>query len=61
MTQSFDAYDIPKAVKDMIAGNSVVIGESTEPYTDPNTKLHFFQELWVFQLTKRKPQELVNW
>jgi len=42
MTQSFDAYDIPKAVKDMIAGNSVVIGESTEPYTDPNTKTTFF-------------------
>jgi hypothetical protein len=42
MTQSFDAYDINKAVKDMIAGNSVVIGRSTEPYTDPNTKTTFF-------------------
>jgi hypothetical protein len=42
MTQSFDAYDINKAVKDLIAGNSVVIGESTEPYTDPNTKTTFF-------------------
>lgn len=41
-TQSFDAYDINKAVKDLIAGNSVVIGESTEPYTDPNTKTTFF-------------------
>ena len=42
MTQSFDAYDINKAVKDMIAGNSVVIGRATEPYTDPNTKTTFF-------------------
>ena len=42
VTQSFDYYDIPKAVKDMIAGNSVVIGRATEPYTDPNTKTTFF-------------------
>jgi hypothetical protein len=37
MTQSFDAYDINKAVKDMIAGNSVVVGRGKEVY-DPYTK-----------------------
>ena len=36
-TQSFDAYDINKAVKDMIAGNSVVVGRGKEVY-DPYTK-----------------------
>jgi len=42
VTGSFDYYDIDKSVKDLIAGNSVVIGRSTEPYTDPNTKTTFF-------------------
>ena len=42
VTGSVDYYDINKAVKDLIAGNSVVIGRSTEPYTDPNTKTTFF-------------------
>jgi hypothetical protein len=42
VTGSFDYYDINKSVKDLIAGNSVVIGRSTEPYTDPNTKTTFF-------------------
>lgn len=37
MTQSFDAYDINKAVKDLIAGNSVVIGRGKEVF-DPYTK-----------------------
>jgi len=37
MTQSFDSYDINKAVKDLIAGNSVVIGRGKEVY-DPYTK-----------------------
>jgi hypothetical protein len=42
VTQSFDYYDIDKSVKDLIAGNSVVIGVAKEPYTDPNTKTTFF-------------------
>jgi hypothetical protein len=37
MTQSFDAYDINKATKDLIAGNSVIIGRGPETY-DPLTK-----------------------
>jgi len=37
MTQSFDSYDINKAVKDLIAGNSVVIGRGKEVF-DPYTK-----------------------
>jgi hypothetical protein len=37
MTQSFDAYDINKAAKDLIAGNSVIIGRGPETY-DPLTK-----------------------
>lgn len=37
MTQSFDAYDINKATKDLIAGNSVIIGKGPETY-DPLTK-----------------------
>jgi len=36
MTQSFDAYDINKAVKDLIAGNSVVIGQG-QPIRDKYT------------------------
>lgn len=37
MTQSFDAYDINKSVKDLIAGNSVIIGRGPEVF-DPLTK-----------------------
>jgi hypothetical protein len=37
MTQSFDSYDINKAAKDLIAGNSVIIGRGPETY-DPLTK-----------------------
>jgi len=37
MTQSFDAYDINKAAKDLISGNSVIIGRGPETY-DPLTK-----------------------
>ncbi len=37
MTQSFDAYDVNKATKDLIAGNSVIIGRGPETY-DPLTK-----------------------
>jgi hypothetical protein len=37
MTQSFDAYDINKATKDLINGNSVIIGRGPETY-DPLTK-----------------------
>jgi len=37
MTQSFDAYDISKSVKDLIAGNSVIIGRGPEVF-DPLTK-----------------------
>ena len=37
MTQSFDTYDINKSVKDLIAGNSVIIGRGPETF-DPITK-----------------------
>ena len=37
MTQSFDAYDIGKSVKDLISGNSVIIGRGPEVF-DPLTK-----------------------
>lgn len=37
MTQSFDAYDINKSVKDLISGNSVIIGRGPEVF-DPLTK-----------------------
>ena len=37
MTQSFDTYDITKSVKDLIAGNSVIIGRGPETF-DPITK-----------------------
>jgi hypothetical protein len=37
MTQSFDAYDINKAAKDLISGNSVIIGRGPEVF-DPYTK-----------------------
>lgn len=37
MTQSFDTYDISKSVKDLIAGNSVIIGRGPEIF-DPITK-----------------------
>lgn len=37
MTQSFDTYDINKAVKDLVAGNSVIIGRGPETF-DPITK-----------------------
>lgn len=40
MTQSFDAYDINKAAKDLISGNSVIIGRGPETY-DPYTKTKF--------------------
>lgn len=36
MTQSFDAYDINKAVKDLITGNSVIIGQG-QPVRDKYT------------------------
>jgi len=36
-TQSFDAYDISKATKDLISGNSVIIGRGPEVF-DPYTK-----------------------
>ena len=37
VTQSFDAYDIVKATKDLISGNSVIIGRGPEVF-DPYTK-----------------------
>jgi hypothetical protein len=37
MTQSFDTYDITKATKDLISGNSIIIGRGEEVY-DPVTK-----------------------
>jgi hypothetical protein len=37
VTQSFDAYDIDKATKDLISGNSVIIGRGPEVF-DPYTK-----------------------
>jgi hypothetical protein len=37
MTQSFDSYDVTKATKDLIAGNSIIIGRGEEVY-DPVTK-----------------------
>jgi len=36
-TQSFDAYDISKATKDLISGNSVIVGRGPEVF-DPYTK-----------------------
>jgi hypothetical protein len=39
-TQSFDAYDINKAAKDLISGNSVIIGRGPETI-DPYTKTKF--------------------
>jgi hypothetical protein len=61
VTGSVDYYDINKAVKDLIAGNSVVIGESTEPYTDPNTKTTFFPRVMGIPIDDEEAQELVNW
>lgn len=60
MTQSFDAYDISKSVKDLIAGNSVVIGQSTKPYTDPNTKTTFFPRIMGIPIDDAEAAEVSN-
>jgi hypothetical protein len=44
VTGSFDAYDITKKTKDLIAGNSVTIGRGPETY-DAYTKTKFFPRI----------------
>jgi len=59
-TQSFDAYDINKSVKDLIAGNSVVIGVSKDPYTDPNTKTTFFPRVMGIPIDDEEAKRVSN-
>jgi hypothetical protein len=60
VTQSFDYYDIDKSVKDLIAGNSVVIGVAKEPYTDPNTKTTFFPRVMGIPIDDEEAKRVSN-